>query len=539
MYEDNNKDSIYNSEGRSDNSYNSYNSGMDNGSAYDQPGSDRHMYESRTAENEPPRWTSDFDDNNSYNTRTVSSRHQQRKKRRWVIPTVIIAVIVIAAIVCACIFIPKAVNNRISDLIPTTEESADAQAELIETGENTISINETVGGSNSEAVIWNDSESTGTGSVIITDVTDIVEQVYPAVVSITSRTLINKYNNGSYNPFGGLWEDYYDYYYGFGSGSQGEVEQEEVDAGVGSGTIIGQTAENIIILTSYHVVEGSSSFGIGFVDGTSVDGEILGVDEEDDIAVVTVPVSEMSEETLNSISVAKLSTDPAKVGEGVVVIGNALGYGMSVTQGIVSAVDRTLDLGENTTISLIQTDAAINEGNSGGCMLNSDGEIIGISEAKLIITGVEDMCYAIPIATYADKIKELINTDQTAVADDSETGSQEEESIAENTQQGNTGSGVYIGIRGRDITADLAETYGMPQGVYVSSVVSGSGAEAAGIQQGDIIVGFDGQDTTTMEALQEAISNHKAGDTVSVTIERPSGNTYVDQTIDVTLTGGN
>ena len=481
------------------------------------------MYEDNNGNKEMPKWNQEFEEDNNYNTQTVSNR-QQKKKRKWVIPTVIIAVVVIAAIVCVAIFVPKATNSGLSQLVAAAENSTNLQGA---TDDNTQL-------SNDNGVTWvNDStESQGTGSVVLTDVTGIVEEVYPAVVSITSRTLVNKYNNGSYSPYGGSWSDYYNYYM-YGDSSSSQVEQEEVDSGAGTGTIIGQSDENLLILTSYHVVEGASSFAIGFVNGTSVDGQLQAADEDDDIAIVTVPLANIDSDTLNSIAIAKISTEEATIGEGVVVIGNALGYGMSVTQGIVSAVDRVTTLDNGDTISLIQTDAAINAGNSGGCMLNSKGEIIGISEGKIVVEGVEDMCFAIPISTYASQIQSLI--DAEPVENTEETTSSVEESTDQSSSQ--VTSGVYLGIRGRDITSDLAETYSMPQGVYVSSVVENSGAAAAGIQQGDIIVALDNTDTTTMEALQSEIAKHKAGDKVTVTIERQSGTTYQSMNIDVTLTG--
>lgn len=387
---------------------------------------------------------------------------------------------------------------------------------------------------------------------ILTDVSDVVAQVLPSVVSITSRSLIDYYGgygNGGFgngriddifkyffgDSFGGRNGDGYYYYDGPGysapeaapeeepeaaeDGEENEEHANEVDSGMGSGTIVSQNENELLILTSYHVVEGSSSLYVTFVNDANVDGYVKAADASADIAIVAVPLEDIDEETLNSIRIATICTEEPEVGDGVVVIGNALGYGTSVTTGIVSALNREITV-EGTPMNVIQTDAAINFGNSGGCMLNAKGEIIGISEAKATISYVEGMCYAIPVAANLELIQELLNSDE----------------VINDPNQQPTGNGAFLGIRGRDVTEDLSGEFEMPMGVYISSVVMGSGAEEAGIQSGDIIVGIDGRDISTMAQLQYELSYHEAGDTVTLSINRLVEGEYNVIDIEVTLT---
>ena len=240
--------------------------------------------------------------------------------------------------------------------------------------------------------------SSATPSLLLTDVSDIVSQAMPSVVSITSRTIVSNYG----------YQDIFDYFMNRGRGRSIEEEQEEVDSGIGSGTIIGSNDKELLILTSYHVVEGSSSMYVTFNDNASVDGYLKGAAEDKDIAVVAVPLSDISKDTLESIAVATLSEEDVEVGDGIVIIGNALGYGQSAITGIISATGRTLSE-DSDSMSLLQTDAAINAGNSGGCMLNAKGEIVGISEAKIADASVEGMCYAIPIKENLELIQSLMD----------------------------------------------------------------------------------------------------------------------------------
>ncbi len=390
---------------------------------------------------------------------------------------------------------------------------------------------------------------------VLTDVSDVVQDVLPSVVSITSRTLANYYGNsgffgnGDMGNFGDLFEQFFGdsfggpggnyYYYEQGpngtfesNGSEGiqgngmeqeeaeSEEQEEIEMGMGSGTIIGQNADELLILTSYHVVEDCSSLYVTFVNDANVDGYVKAADYDKDIAVVAIPLADIDEETMNSIKIATICPDEPEVGEGCLVIGNALGYGTSVTSGIVSKTDRQLYV-EGRTLDVIQTDAAINFGNSGGCVVNAKGEIIGIAEAKNISGSVEGVCFAIPVARNMDLIQELMNEDEPFDAE-----------AIKNTNM----NGGFLGIRGRDVNADLSAEFEMPEGIYVSSVVPGSGAEEAGILSGDIIVGFGGEDITTMAELQYRLSSQEAGDTVSITVNRLVDGNYESMDFDVTLT---
>lgn len=394
-----------------------------------------------------------------------------------------------------------------------------------------------------------DDSAAATSGYVLTDVSDVVSNALPSVVSITSRTAIeNYYQNYGGNGIEGFWE----YFFGGSNGGRGYGQEtpdgsyyyyedngdsdsnsnsnsddsssdendhsNEVDSSYGSGTIISKTDSEILILTSYHVVEDGSSLYVTFNDNTNAEGTVKSADEAKDIAIVSVPTENIEADTLNSISAAAISTETPEVGEGVIVIGNALGYGISVTTGIVSAVDREITV-DGKTLSLIQTDAAINSGNSGGCMLNSKGEIIGISEAKITLSTVEGMCYAIPVANNLDLIQELVNTDGTINSD---------EQAAENAG--------YLGIYGRDVSAEISSGYGMPNGIYVAQTVKDGGAANAGIYSGDIITAVNGTEVSSMTELQEQLANYQAGETVSVTIQRLANGQYQSITVDVTLT---
>ena len=379
------------------------------------------------------------------------------------------------------------------------------------------------------------------GGVYLMDVSEVVDETLPAVVSITSRSLVNYYGNrGGY--FEGDLRDIFEYFFGesFGGrddrryeyetpegpeyyeeeyGESFDEEADEIESGIGSGTIVSKTDDELLILTSYHVVEDSSSLYVTFINDVSVDGYIKSADEDKDIAIVAVPLADIDQETMDSIKVASVCTEKPEVGDGVIVIGNALGYGISVTTGIVSALDREIYV-EGKNMQVIQTDAAINWGNSGGCMLNSKGEIIGINEAKATISYVEGMCYSIPIYSNLELIQNLLNSEGI-------TSSKEEAYVM--------GAGPFLGIRGRDVTKEVADDFGMPQGVYVASSVEGSGAYDAGILGGDIIVGFDGKEITSMEELQTALAEHEAGDKVTLEIKRMTDGEYVSQEMEVVL----
>lgn len=345
-----------------------------------------------------------------------------------------------------------------------------------------------------------DSESKTKGSL---DVSDIAAEGMKSVVSITTKSVQDVQN--------------YLGYYGFG-GSQGYTTQQEVE-GSGSGIIVGKNDDNLLIATNYHVVSGADTVSVTCIDGETYAATVNGYDEDKDLAVVSVPLSDISDDTMDQIEVATIgSSDDLKVGEQVVAIGNALGYGQSVTTGIVSAKNRKMnDQGieqdeDSDATNLIQTDAAINPGNSGGALLNTAGEVIGINSVKYSDTSVEGIGYAIPMDTAKPIIEELITNEKV---DESNS--------------------AYLGIAGVDVTSDVAKTYNMPTGVYVAQVMEGAAAEQAGIQKGDIITKFDGKDVTSMEELSSNMQYYAAGTTVDVVIERSSNGQYEEQTISVTL----
>lgn len=345
-----------------------------------------------------------------------------------------------------------------------------------------------------------DSESKTKGSL---DVSNIAAEGMKSVVSITTKSVQDVQN--------------YLGYYGFG-GSQGYTTQQEVE-GSGSGIIVGKNDDNLLIATNYHVVSGADTVSVTCIDGETYAATVNGYDEDKDLAVVSVPLSDISDDTMDQIEVATIgSSDDLKVGEQVVAIGNALGYGQSVTTGIVSAKNRKMnDQGieqdeDSDATNLIQTDAAINPGNSGGALLNTAGEVIGINSVKYSDTSVEGIGYAIPMDTAKPIIEELITKEKV---DESNS--------------------AYLGIVGVDVTSDVAKTYNMPTGVYVAQVMEGAAAEQAGIQKGDIITKFDGKDVTSMEELSYNMQYYAAGTTVDVVIERSSNGQYEEQTISVTL----
>ena len=318
---------------------------------------------------------------NEYQTQRQQKNKQKKKNTGWKVAMLI----TMAAVLATCII-------SVSVLLQSRRTAA-----------NNIPTVTAMSQSLDAEPAASQSLSTGTTGIQLTDVSAMVEQAMPSVVSITSRAIVTNYG----------YQDIWDYFMnqGRGQSQRSQGQQEEVDSGIGSGTIVGMNDDELLILTSYHVVEGCSSLYVTFTDDTSVDGYIKSAAEELDIAVVAVPRKDIPKETMQAISVAKLCTDGVKVGEGIVVIGNALGYGQSVITGVVSATGRELEGIGGETLKLIQTDAAINAGNSGGCMLNAKGEIVGISEAKIADASVEGMCYAIPILENLDLIEELLGID--------------------------------------------------------------------------------------------------------------------------------
>ena len=329
------------------------------------------------------------------------------------------------------------------------------------------------------------------------DVSDVVEKVMPAMVSI-----VNNFTETA-NVFGQ------------------QYTQEE--AASGSGIIVGKTDDELLIVSNNHVVESADTLTVTFIDGSEAQAQVKGLDSDMDLAVIAVSLNDLSDDTKNAITVATLgSSDDLKLGEPVIAIGNALGYGQSVTNGIVSALNReiTLENGstglENgSTGTFIQTNAAINPGNSGGALLNMNGEVIGINSNKIGGTAVEGMGYAIPITSASPIIADLMERQtRTKVAED-EVG--------------------YIGISLQEVTSQISQMYNMPEGIYVVSVEEGSAAANAGIMKGDIITKFDGSSISSYSDLQKTLQYYAAGDSVTVTVQRPQNGEYVSVELNLTL----
>ena len=301
--------------------------------------------------------------------------------------------------------------------------------------------------------------------------------------------------------------------------------QEIQVQGAGTGVIVNKNESELLIATNNHVVEGASQLSVGFVDQSSVEAQVKGTDVDNDLAVVAVQLSDIPAETLSQLKIATIGdSDELELGQPVVAIGNALGYGQSVTTGVVSALNRDLSPTDEsgtaiTSTGLIQTDAAINPGNSGGALLNMAGELIGINEAKTSSSGsggsVDNIGFAIPIDKAEDSLKELMNLPTREKVDPSEAS--------------------YLGIEGETITQDITQLYGIPTGVGVVAVEQGSPAEKAGIQQGDVITQFDGRAVANQQQLSDTLQYYKAGETVDVTLQRADNGKYAGQTVSVTL----
>ena len=343
--------------------------------------------------------------------------------------------------------------------------------------------------------------STAKGSL---DVSDIAAEGMKSVVAITTKSVQDVQN--------------YLGYYGFG-GSQGYTTQQEVE-GSGSGIIIGKNDDNLLIATNYHVVEGADTVSVTCIDGETYEATVNGYDEDKDLAVVSVALSDVSKDTLDQIEVATMgSSDDLKVGEQVVAIGNALGYGQSVTTGIVSAKNRKLNSDgsaedeSSDAVNLIQTDAAINPGNSGGALLNMNGEVVGINSAKLASTAVEGMGYAISISDVTDTLEQLMNE----------------------TPRDKVDNHGVLGITGMSVSEEASQYYGVPEGVLVSEVTEGGAADKAGIKEKSIITEFDGKRVRSIDELVSRLEYYEVGEEVDVTIEVADGGSYKEKTVTVTL----
>ena len=320
------------------------------------------------------------------------------------------------------------------------------------------------------------------------DVSTIAENVMPSVVAINISAIVEQ------------------------QGMFGYTQLYEAE-GSGSGFIIGENDSELLMVTNNHVVSDATTVNVTFADGESYEAQVKSTDSDTDLAIVVVKLSDIKESTMNQIKIATIGdSDSLKVGEQVVAIGNALGYGQSVTTGIVSAKDRT---NSTNTTPLIQTDAAINPGNSGGALLNMKGEVIGINSSKYSDTTVEGMGYAIPITAVQDRLDDLMNRQTREKVDESEKG--------------------YLGISCATVSSDVSEAYGIPEGVLVTDVASKSAAEKAGIKANYVITKIDGQSISSAEELTEKLNYYAVGETVPITYEYLKDDAYVEKTVDVTL----
>ena len=347
--------------------------------------------------------------------------------------------------------------------------------------------------------ISNGTSLSTSSSVVTSDVSDVVDKVMPSIVSITSMSVqeVQSFFGGTY---------------------------EQTSEGAGTGIIIGKNDTELLIVTNNHVVEGSDTLTVTFNDQSSVEANIKGTDAAYDVAVIAVALDQISDDTMSAISVATLGDSTnLKIGEPAIAIGNALGYGQSVTTGVISALDRSVSTTDTQTgetqesgAKLIQTDAAINPGNSGGALVNVNGEVIGINSAKLTGESVEGIGYAIPISDVSDLIQNLMNQETKTKVPENERG--------------------LLGITGMSVSDAFSQQIDVPAGVYVMEVSSGSGADKAGMTKGSIITEINGSSIDSMEALQEQLQYYAKGETVSLTILVPQSNgEYDEQTLDVTL----
>ena len=328
-------------------------------------------------------------------------------------------------------------------------------------------------------------------TALMTDVSSIVKSAMPSVVAITNTMILEQRS----------W---------FGPSQRYEVPSS------GSGIIVGQNDNELLIVTNNHVVEDSKELSVTFINDTTVSAAIKGTDSESDLAIIAIPLSEIDSETMGEIKVATMGdSDALEVGQGVIAIGNALGYGQSVTVGYVSAINREVKSQDSTSRNLLQTDAAINPGNSGGALLNMRGEVIGINAAKYSSTEVEGMGYAIPISKAKDIIDDLMNRKTRMELDVNKQG--------------------YLGIQAVNIDDTTVAMYGMPKGVYVYKIMEGGAAANSGLREKDIITKFDGQTIRSKTDLQEMLTYYEGGSVVTLTVYSLENGEYVERTVEVTL----
>ncbi|CUO42434.1 Serine protease Do-like HtrA [[Eubacterium] contortum] len=414
--------------------------------------------------------------NAQYNSQPDHNSHSRKPKKKMPKAVVVTGCALLFGVVSSATFLT---SNIVGSKVLGLNESSNT------TAKNTAPVNS--------------SSLTKTSSVITSDVSGVVESVMPSIVSITNMSV----------------QQVQDFF--------GGISQQQSES-AGTGIIIAQNDSELLIVTNNHVVEGSETLTVTFDDSTSLEADIKGTDPSHDLAVIAVPLDTISKDTMDKIAVATLGdSTQLKVGEPAIAIGNALGYGQSVTTGVISATDRestTTDTmtGETTTsdVRLIQTDAAINPGNSGGALVNANGEVIGINSSKLVGSSVEGVGYAIPISDVSDIITNLMNQQTKSKVAEADRG--------------------YLGIEGIDVTSENAQRFNMPLGVYVTDVTSGGGAKAAGMTKGGVITALNGTTIDSMNTLKEQLRYYAKGDTVTLTVQVPGSNgEYTENTYQVTL----
>lgn len=446
--------------------------------------------------------------NGNYYGGTQTDPNQNGKKNKkdtrkiWAVIAIIVGIVIVVSFAATAISFVSNRNeaNGIEDLINGERETEQSKYDDI----------------GSTDIQDSSDDSTASGGIVVTDVSGIVDNTMPAIVAITSTTLMQSSSN--------YYDDFFDYYFGGGKGNNGGGQTYEEQA-AGSGIIVDQTDTELLIVTNNHVVEGADSLEIQFNgqdEKDTIKGYLKGTDANVDVAVVAVKLEDIPNDVMKTIKKATLGdSDSVKVGEGVIAIGNALGFGQSVTTGIISAKDREATI-DDKTMKLLQTDAAINGGNSGGALINSKGEVIGINVAKYSSSGssttasIEGMGFAIPISSVKNTINNLETKETRTKVSEDERG--------------------YLGIIGYNVDEASAEKYAMPKGVLVYEVTKGGPAEKAGIVKSDVITKLDDQSVTSMENLSSILDYYKAGEKVKVTIAYRDGREYTEKEVTVTLT---
>ena len=427
-----------------------------------------------------------------YTTVSGNDGGDGKKKKKKGRGKVVLAVIVALAVGVAGGFGVSQISGNLTGGSSDTGSSGSSGSSAVAEAEDSSSESASDDSSSSSGSSSNIELNRATSSADLSDVTEVVELVMPSVVSVYNTSISTM--------------EYF-----------GQTYSEE-ETSTGTGFIIAQDDETneLLIVTNNHVVEDADSLEVLFIDDSTATAYIKGTDEGNDLAVISVSMDEMTEDTLSQIAIATLGdSDSLKIGQSVVAIGNALGYGQSVTTGVVSALERELTV-ENVTGTFIQTDAAINPGNSGGPLVDMNGNVIGINSSKIGGTTVEGMGYAIPISRAIPIIEELMTQTTKIEVDEDDRG--------------------YLGISGVSVTSSVASAYNMPEGVYVANLIDGGAAADSELQKGDIITGINGTTVEDMEALQKELTYYAAGETITLTVQRADGSgEYSEMEIEVTL----